>query len=62
MEYKVIETWIRDLIRYLRQFIFHERNNYEKYDNLTQSASTKIIKNYEDVGKRNKDVEEIKLF
>jgi len=37
-----------DLIRSLRQFIFHERNNYEKYDNLTQTVSTKII----DVGKR----------
>ncbi|KAL4148963.1 hypothetical protein QTP88_003092 [Uroleucon formosanum] len=28
-----------DLIRSLRQFIFHERNNYEKYDNLTQTIN-----------------------
>jgi len=40
-----------DLIRSLRQFIFHERNNYEKYDHLTQTVSTKIIENYEDVSK-----------
>ncbi|VVC33446.1 Hypothetical protein CINCED_3A025163 [Cinara cedri] len=41
-----------ELIRSLRQFISHERNNYEKYDNLTRIVSTKIIDNHEDVGKR----------
>jgi hypothetical protein len=40
-----------DLICSLQQFLFHERNNYEKYDNLTQTVSTKIIENYEDNGK-----------
>jgi hypothetical protein len=43
---------VSEKLRSLRQFIFHERNNYEKYDNLTQTVSTKIIDNYEDVCKR----------
>jgi hypothetical protein len=40
-----------DLICSLRQFIFHERNHYKKYVNLTQTVSTKIIENYDDNGK-----------